>query len=332
MKHHDERGLTEADNAHLDAKHERESRTETDQRVNNKSLFVSFSGGRTSAFMGWWIKSNWQDRYENIYFLFANTGQEHEKTLEFVERCDREWNLNVVWLEAVVNPIRGKGIRHKVVDFKTASRNGEPFAAQIAKEGIPNKANPKCSDRLKLAPMLSYRRSLGYKEGDYDTAIGIRVDEVDRCHPGRKQLNLIYPLVTDVPMTKPQVYRWWQQMPFNLEIPEHYGNCVWCWHKTLRKLMTNAKHHPEWFDFPARMEKQYGHIKCAGEVFDDPKDYRTFFRGGMKAKDILELSKQPFREFVDTQDGVYTPDLFNDPNLDVAGACDESCDIFTEVA
>ena len=293
-----------------------------------KVLFVSFSGGKTSAFMSRWIQQNWEDKYEDIYYLFANTGQEHEQTLVFIDLCAWNWGLNITWLEAVVNPERGKGIRHKVVDFDTASRNGEPFSNQIAKEGIPNKANPKCSDRLKLAPMQSYRRSLGYRNQDFDTAIGIRTDEVDRINPRHKELNLVYPLVSDVRMTRPMIDRWWNEQAFNLEIPAHHGNCTWCWHKTERKLMTNIIEHPEWFEFPAQMEKQYGDICAVGKKFDNG-ERRTFFRHGRSTLDLIEMAKEPFELFVDTSDGVYTPDLFNDPNLDTAGSCSESCDIYT---
>jgi len=274
-------------------------------------------------FMARWIQTNGQDRYDNIYYLFANTGQEHEKTLEFVKRCDIEWNLGITWLEAVINPVRGKGIRHKVVNFDTASRNGEPFEAQIAKEGIPNPANRKCSDRLKMAPMISYRKSLGYKTGSYDTAIGIRIDEVDRVNPNHKRLKLRYPLITDVPMSQPQIWRWWQSQAFRLEIPSHYGNCVTCWAKSDRKLLTILKENPSAFDFFDRMEKTYGSIKSVGEEFEEYK--RVFFRHNRSVQDLIKLAETPFEPFVDTQDGVYTPDLFEE-----TGVCGGTCNPFMD--
>lgn len=291
------------------------------------TLFVSFSGGKTSAFMARWIQQNWCGVFKNIHYVFANTGQEHEKTLEFVQRCDDEWNLGVVWVEAVVNPERGKGIRHKIVDFNTASRNGEPFEAQIAKEGIPNKANPKCSDRLKLRPMEDYRKSLGYKPSEYSVAIGIRCDEVDRIHPRYKELNIVYPLVTDARMTRAMIDKWWSEQAFNLDIPARLGNCVWCWHKTTRKLLTNLVEDPSMFEFPAEMESKYSDICSVGKTFQNG-ERRTFFRGGLSTQDLIELAKQPFDVFDDTENHSYTPDMFNDPFMDEAGMCNESCDIY----
>jgi 3'-phosphoadenosine 5'-phosphosulfate sulfotransferase (PAPS reductase)/FAD synthetase len=102
-----------------------------------KKLVISFSGGETSGFMAQWILKNKQDEYD-IVCVFANTGQENEETLEFFEKCDKEFNLNLVWVEAVINPEKGKGVRHKIVNFDTASRNGEPFEDAIKKYGMVN--------------------------------------------------------------------------------------------------------------------------------------------------------------------------------------------------
>mgnify|MGYP003315140703 CR=1 FL=1 len=89
-------------------------------------LLVSFSGGETSGYMAHWLKTNMQDKYEMV-FIFANTGQENEETLKFADQCDKQFNLNLVWLGAKINQELGKGTRWNIVTYKTASRNGEPF-------------------------------------------------------------------------------------------------------------------------------------------------------------------------------------------------------------
>jgi len=153
-------------------------------------LFVSFSGGETSASMCGILQCSGFDDYD-ITYIFANTGQENEETLEFIEKCDKLFKLNVVWIEAVVSPIKGKGVRHKIVDFESASRRGEPFEELIKKEGIPNRTSPHCSSRLKNLPINDYIKSTGAQ--NYKIAIGMRADEPNRILSKIKRdtLNLI---------------------------------------------------------------------------------------------------------------------------------------------
>lgn len=283
--------------------------------MTKKTLFVSFSGGRTSGYMCHWLLENKADEYDLI-FVFANTGLEHEKTYEFVDQCDNQFGLNLVWVEAVVHPKHGVGITHKVVDFGSASRNGEPFAAFIAKSGVPNAAYNQCSHRLKTIPMESYRRSLGFKS-NHMTAIGIRADEIDRMSENAKELGLVYPLVSMTQTTLAEIRYWWSQQSFDLQIPEHYGNCITCWKKSDRKLLTIAKHEPQRFEFFDRMERNYRRIK-AGD-----KD-RVFFRRHRSTQDILRECKKPFLEFREDIPA-FQLRLF-DP-MDIEEDCGSGCEI-----
>jgi 3'-phosphoadenosine 5'-phosphosulfate sulfotransferase (PAPS reductase)/FAD synthetase len=206
-----------------------------------EKLNISFSGGRTSAVMTKRILEEWKDRFD-ILVCFANTGQEHEETLKFIDRCDKAFNFGVVWLEAVVNPEKGKGIRHKIVDFETASRKGEPFEAYISKYGIPNSAYKQCNGRLKTDVMDDYRRSIGLKKGTFSTAIGIRADEIDRVSlTGMVTHNLFYPCV-DAGVTKQDVREWWATQPFNLNIPEH-SRALWKLCDLLEKVRPKTFHY-----------------------------------------------------------------------------------------
>src|SRR5687768_16003487 len=96
-----------------------------------KRLLVSFSGGETSAFMAQWLKANKSDEYD-MWFLFANTGEENEETLRFVDQCDKYFGLNVIWVEGVSNPEYGVGVTPVEVNHETASRDGEPFESMIS--------------------------------------------------------------------------------------------------------------------------------------------------------------------------------------------------------
>lgn len=289
-------------------------------------ISISFSGGKTSAYMTKMLLDHFRkhEPWREIVVTFANTGQEHEETLKFVDRCDKAFGFGVVWLEAVVDPRKGKGIRHKVVSFETAARNGEPFEAYIAKHGIPNRMYNQCTSRLKTEPMESYRKEIGWKKGTYSTAIGIRTDEMDRVSlTGMVRWDLFYPCV-DAGVCKDTIRVWWSFQSFNLGIPEHLGNCMWCWKKSNRKLLTLAKFHPEIFVFPARMEREYA--LAGGERRDgEARKPRRFFRGELLASDLLRMSQEDFVQF---EDDKFIP--FDD-ELDVGGACGDSCEIYSDI-
>lgn len=283
------------------------------------NLLLSFSGGKTSAYMTKWMLENKRNDYDEIAVVFANTGQENEQTLEFIDKCDKSFGLNVVWVEADIHPDFGKGTKHKIITFETASRDGQPFESMCKKYGIPNQVAPFCTRELKLQPITSYLRSIGWKKGSYQTAIGIRIDEMDRVSSSMKENNIIYPLVEYHKMTKDMIIKYWDRQPFNLNLKEHEGNCKWCWKKSKRKLLTLAVDTPEIFEFPLRLELLYGR---SGNHRDD--ESRTFFRNRQSTIDILNESKKSFVPFVEKPVNL---SLF-DYEMDSAGSCSDSCEVF----
>jgi 3'-phosphoadenosine 5'-phosphosulfate sulfotransferase (PAPS reductase)/FAD synthetase len=71
-------------------------------------ILISFSGGRTSAFMCKLILEHpTYNDYEKL-FVFANTGKEREETLCFVDQVDKEFNLNLVWLKRIYHQQKAK--------------------------------------------------------------------------------------------------------------------------------------------------------------------------------------------------------------------------------
>lgn len=290
-------------------------------------LLVSFSGGETSALMSHILKENLSDKYEMI-FVFANTGQENEETLEFADMCDKHFGLDLVWVEAVVHKGR-KGVTHKVVGFDSASRLGEPFEDVIAKYMIPNTGSPHCTRELKERPIRHYAKSIGWGR-DYYTAIGIRADEIDRISPQRKKNKLVYPLIEMFPMTKPQVNSFWDSMPFRLQLKGYEGNCKTCWKKSFRKLATIALEHPERFGFFRDMEIKYGHYikpeKAHNEKLVPP--FR-FFRQNKSVDDIFEIAHKDGFEKATDDSVVYETFELDGLELDVSNGCIESCEVFS---
>lgn len=191
-----------------------------------QKLLISFSDGRTSAFMTRWLLLNKQDEYE-MTVVFANTGKGRDETLSFINTCNQQFNFNLVWIESVPSMVRGKGVKARVVDFQTALRNGEPFEAFIQKHDIPNMVAPQCSRELKACAIRAYAHSIGWKK--YYTAIGIRADEPRRVNlTASARQRIIYPLATMIPTSKEGVNFFWSKQTFELNLKSYEGNCDLC--------------------------------------------------------------------------------------------------------
>lgn len=260
---------------------------------------VSFSAGESSGYMCHLLLNHPKFEGNDYVFMFANTGSEHHKTLEFAHKCDEHFGLDLVWLEAKVYHGERRASGFTVTDYKTASRKNEPFEQVIKKYGIPNVSYKHCNRELKLNPIETYQEHVG--RGDCQRAIGMRADEPRRI----KQW--LYPL-NELGVDKQDVNNFWEGQPFRLEIEPHQGNCTWCIEKSVPKLAKVFSETPETFDFPRRMEELYS------DVGRKPgKPARRLFRGNMNVEGIEILSKD------------VSPLLFN-MDEDESGGCSESCE------
>jgi hypothetical protein len=270
-------------------------------------LRVSFSGGRTSAFMSIWIKQNLADKYD-LLFTMANSSREHPDTLRFAHEVDTRYDLGLVWLEAVVHPGERKSCTHRVVAYETASRNGEVFEAVVAKYGLPNQTFKLCTRELKTNPMTSYARSIGWEPGSYETAIGIRTDETRRM---RKEAairdRIVYPLVDWIPTDKEDVLAFFEQFDWDLKIPEHDGNCINCYKKSDKKLHRAYVERPESFAFEMKLDDLYRNVGP-----NNVPGPRRMFRGYRDTRELIA-------SFADADVR---------PLSQMEGGCSESCELY----
>jgi hypothetical protein len=211
---------------------------------------LSFSGGRTSAYM--------TDRLlkappaGETVVCFANTGKEEPETLDFVRDCDRLWGGLVRWLE--FDP----ATRFRIVDYDSASRNGEPYEALIRKRGyLPNVRWRFCTQDLKVRVIKHYMLSLGHRY--WTNVVGIRYDEPARWSKTRgiaekERWEIWLPLV-DWKVTKPMVLDFWKGMPFDLALEHYQGNCDLCFLKGLNKIKRLMREHPGKADWWRAMEE-----------------------------------------------------------------------------
>lgn len=289
----------------------------------------SVSAGYSSVMMSI-MMPEWYPNAE-IVNIMANTGKEREESLIFMNECDKYYGLNLVWVEADINPLPKKGTRHVVKKFDTLTRDGSLFEAGIKKYGIPNVANKWCNRELKLNPIHSYvRRELGWgRFGDYYTAIGIRVNEIDRIpsKENRDKFKILLPLFENKVDDRVR-NKFWSQQPIKLNIGDYEGNCDHCFEKTNRKHCTIHSDYPEKIDWWDEMEKKYSSIKIDGKpdynnrIIKDGGNY--FLRDNKPISTIKILCRQPFSRA--TNNYVYENDLF-----DLGGGCDQNCNIFESV-
>ena len=209
---------------------------------------LSVSGGRTSGYMLWRVlEANDGALPPEAIACFANTGKEEEATLRFVRDMSVHWNVPIVWVE-----YRNDEQGYAIVDFDSASRNGEPFAAIIAKrQYLPNPVTRFCTIDLKIRPMAIYLKSLGMgdtkRECENMSWIGIRADEPRRIAKIADKTRL--PLAR-AGVSVRDVTEFWARQPFNLELPTYNGrtlagNCDLCFLKPNNQIRTLIAQKPE---------------------------------------------------------------------------------------
>ena len=219
---------------------------------------ISFSGGRSSAYMLWRVLQSNNGLPGDAIVCFANTGKEHEETLIFVDKCQKQWGIDIKWIEFDADA----GV--KVVSFDTASRNGEPFEAIIKKRSyLPNPVARFCTVGLKIEPEIEFLNRIGWS--DWYSMVGIRADEHRRAAKimasrsgGKFGVERIIPLF-DAGVSKGDVNDFWSKNTFDLGLKSingstPSGNCDLCFLKGIGTIKSIIRDEPERALWWARME------------------------------------------------------------------------------
>jgi hypothetical protein len=232
---------------------------------------ISFSGGRTSAYMLWRVLQSNGGLPDEAVVCFANTGKEDEATLRFVRDCAEWWSVPISWAE-----YRDDAQGYAMVDFASASRQGEPFEAIMRRRKLlPNPMSRFCTIELKIRPMARYLRSLGIEGTMSDLEnfswVGIRADEPRRAAKiGRGRVPL-----AAAGVGAQDVGAFWRAQPFDLGLPNMngktmHGNCDLCFLKPAAQVQSLIAEKPERAIWWARMEQDIpalGRTVGAGSVF-----------------------------------------------------------------
>lgn len=271
---------------------------EPDPFIITEPTVISFSGGRTSAHLLWRVLQSNKGLPKEAIVCFANTGKEEEATLRFVERCGKEWGVEIHWLEYRYHAEQKQ--RFKRVDFESASRNGEPFFELIDQNGSPYLPNPVariCTAKLKIRVIHNYVRSLGWDHSENDDWVGIRADEARRAAKIDRSRT---PLVT-AGVTKATVGQFWREQSFDLELPNMngvtmHGNCDLCFLKPAHQIVSLIKEKPDRALWWIKMEQ---HAQTSNKTFGDGarfrKDrpsYKDMHDFALKQQDMFDTSEE----------------------------------------
>ena len=220
---------------------------------------ISFSGGRTSGYMLRHIVDAFGGRLpDDIAVVFANTGMERGETLDFVDTCARAWDIPIAWVEYDWEVPH----RTRIVNYDTAARAGEPYAALIERKGfLPNVGIRYCTGFLKRDRIESIARyRLGLKR--WHSAIGLRADEARRVQRmramdcgSRTGGHAVLPRA-DARVSERDVLAWWKRQPFDLGIPGYAGNCMACFLKGRGKLLHPFRENPSLADWWIERERR----------------------------------------------------------------------------
>lgn len=256
---------------------------------------ISFSGGRTSAYMLWRVLQSNGGLPDDAIVCFANTGKEEEATLEFVRDCAINWEVPITWLE-----FRDTESQFGIVTFETASRNGEPFEALIRKRNyLPNPVTRFCTSELKIRPIGRYLLSLGMADTKADaenmSMIGMRADEPRRAAKIADKSRI--PLVT-AGITKNDVGAFWRAQPFDLSLPNNNGvtmagNCDLCFLKPGAQILSLIAEKPKRAFWWANMEALALASKPSGAVFrSDRPSYASMSNFAKEQRDMFDQKEE----------------------------------------
>lgn len=267
----------------------------------------SFSGGRTSAFMVHLLERKAAKENLIIKHVFMDTGAEHPKTYEFIRNVAKNWNIDLVCLRLVIDPELGKANTYKVISVDDIGHDLQPWIDACSKYGTPYVHGAFCTRTMKTEVFTRYCKET---YGEYHTWLGIRADEPKRL----KEREGVSYLADISDVEKQDILDWWAEQPFDLDLPEHLGNCVFCVKKGINKIALATRDEPE-------LAQQFLNVitdKSVRVVERRQQENKIMYRGNNSLEGIIAMFADHSRDDIaETIRGAGGYD---------AGSCSESCE------
>ena len=271
---------------------------------------VSFSGGRTSAYLCKLMIDTYGK--ENVDFIYMDTGAEHLKTYNFIKNVNCEFGLNLICLRGDFTRPLGDGVGYNVVHIESLEPDLVPFKAMLSKYGVPYIGGMFCTDRMKLKPFKKYCDDT-YGKKNYETWLGIREDEPKRLAP--KPFIKYMAEISD--FDKQDVLNWWAKMPFDLDLNEWSGNCEFCPKKSNLKLAASQRDSPEsYINF---IDMLHGDLV---RVDENTGNKNQMYRGRQSLKSLIAN--------FDGSTGQEIKARIRGGKMIDTNSCSESCEVFGE--
>ena len=269
---------------------------------------VSFSGGRTSAYLCYLMIIKYGR--ENVDFIYMDTGAEHPKTYEFIKEVDRHFGLNLTCLRLKLNKELGKGNGYQIIDIDDLKPDLKPFIDTMSKYGVPYIGGMFCTDRMKLTPYKKYCDDT-YGKKNYETWLGIREDEKRRA----KDKEGIRYLCEISDFDKQDVLKWWSEQDFDLGIEEWNGNCVFCPKKSNLKLALAQRENPEeYIKFKSALHDE------SVRVDNNTGTRAVMYRGNQSLENLIAM--------FDTNTDKEIKERMRGSKVIDTNSCSESCEMF----
>jgi hypothetical protein len=266
---------------------------------------VSFSGGRTSAFLVYLMKQ----RDPDCKFIYCDTGAEHPKTYAFIRDVVREFNIDLICLRAKFSEQMGVGATYQVVSLDSIAPDLVPWREMMAKYSTPYLGGANCTRDMKTTPFKKYCDQT-FGRNQYTIWLGIRSDEPKRL---REKEGIRYLAEIDE-SDKEDILSFWRGQSFDLDLPEYLGNCVFCIKKGANKIALAQRVEPEMAsDFIAAIES------------DAVKDTRS------SPKELMYRGHHSLRSIIKLYDGVSNEEIastIKSLHQYDSGSCSESCEAF----
>jgi hypothetical protein len=246
----------------------------------------------------------------DVEYVFMDTGAEHPKTYEFIKKCATHFNIDLTVLKIEVDPTLGNGNGFSIHSVDHIGWDLSRFSDLVAKYGNPyNPGGGYCTDQIKTQ---TYKRYIKDKGEDVISWIGIRLDEPRRL---KERKNFRY-LAEISSMGKDDIVGWWDNQPFDLDVPEFSGNCVFCIKKSPSRIALAQRESPDLFD-------EWNNLIKNANAKNRPFQVDAIYRGKLSFDGIAEIYK-------DHKDDEIKQTLRRSKRLD-SGCGSESCEAFGQV-